>query len=230
MTNDDLERQLRSQRGPREDGYLPTNLPASLEHERPGGTQPSRLVRIGAFAGVAAAAALAVALLGGVFSGDTPGVGSGTSDEPSPSDVAHASACGPADVALTGEAWGGAAGSRGTNVTVALATGRYTCMLGEIVEARITDASGVTLVTTQPASQVSGLVLLASGGQSYTVGVAWSNWCGTPVAEPVTLALRFDGWAVPGEVTIPSGGTDPVPPCNGGPVSNLSVTGLQASY
>lgn len=228
MNNDDLERQLRSQRGPREDGYLPTNLPASLERERPGSAQRSPLVRIGAFVGVAAAAALAVAMIGGVFSGGTPGVGSGTSDDPSPSQVATAAACGPADVTLTGEAWGGAAGSRGTTVTVALANGRYDCALSPVVGARITDASGLALVSSS-APDGAFLPVPLTAGASYTVGVAWSNWCGA-VTEPVTLALRFGGWAVPGAVTIPSGGTDPVPPCNGGATSNLSVTGLQASY
>lgn len=226
MTNDDLERQLRSQHGPRDEGYLPTNLPASLEQGRPAGAQPSRLVRIGAFVGVAAAAALVVAMVGGFFSGGDPGVGS----SPSASGAAEPVACSRADVTLGGEPWGGAAGSRGTTVTITLAGGRDDCVLAPVTGAEITGGSpvGVSLASVNASGADNGPSVLLSADAAYTVGVAWSNWCGVTVPEPVTLALFFNGWPGPARVTVAPGGIDPVPPCSGGRETNLSVTDLQA--
>jgi hypothetical protein len=231
VNHEDLERQLRAERGPREAGYSPTNLPASLSGARSPGAGPSRLVRVGAFAGVAAAGALAVALLGGVFSGSHRGVGDTTSSAPSASQPAGLPDCRSADVTLTAEPWGGAAGSRGTNVTVTLTSDRPDCMLSPVVGGLIIDATEQRVVSidkvTSGAPQGGSVPLKA--GASYTVGVAWSDWCGPQIAEPIGLALHFEGWGVAAAVSVASGGTDPVPPCNGGSLSNLSVTALQAN-
>ena len=227
MTHEDLERQLRSQRGPREDGYTPGNLPSNLEQGRPDGAHPSRFVRVGAFAGMALAGALAVALLGGVLSGGDPSVGS----SPSASAADQPPDCSRADVMLAGEPWGGAAGSRGTTVTVTLAGGRDACLFAPVTGAEITGGGSVAVsVGSFNASESApGGSVLLSADAAYTVGVAWSNWCGITVSEPVTLALGFHGWPAPARVTVAPGGIDPVPPCSGGPETNLSVTDLQAS-
>jgi len=232
MNDNDLERDLRSQRGPREAGYNPTTLPMTLQDGPSVGARPSQLGRAGLFVGVGVAGALAVAVIAGVLSGpgSGPDVGSGNSTQPSPSDALSAPACGPSDVTLAGEPWGGAAGSRGTTVTVTLASGRYACTLAPVTGAQITDNGSVGFsVGSEIASEADlGPSVPLTADTAYTVGVAWSNWCGPSVSEPVTLALTFHGWAAPRQVAVASGGTDPVPPCSGaGQPSSLSVTDLQ---
>jgi hypothetical protein len=223
MNDNDVERDLRSQRGLREEGYTPRGLPMTVEDGPAHAPGLARLPRAAMFAGVAIAGALAVALVAGIFSGSGPEVGSGSE---SPSAAASSPAvgdCAPIDVALSAEPWGGAAGSRGTVVTVSLADGRYQCALGGRVAALISDANGAVLVSGQSAA--AGAVNLEPSG-SFTVGVAWSNWCGADPAAPVSLALKFEGWATAVSVNTP--GDAPVPPCNGaGAPSALSVTGLE---
>jgi hypothetical protein len=231
MNDNDLERDLRSQRSPREEGYTPAVLPMALDDAPAGGAKPSRVGRAGLFVGVGVAGALAVAVVAGILSGpgSGPDVGSG-STEPSTSAAPSAPACGPADVALSGEPWGGAAGSRGTTVTVTLVSDRYDCTLAPVSGAQITGGGSVGVtVGSEIASEADlGPSVPLSADTAYTVGVAWSNWCGTSVSEPITLALQFHGWPAPARVAVASGGIDPVPPCSGGGETNLSVTDLQA--
>ena len=234
MNDNDLERQLRSQRGPREGGYQPATLPMSLEDQPALSARPARLGRTALLVGVGAAGALAVAVVAGVFSGPSsgPDVGSGNSSEPSPSAAVSAPACGPADVTLTGEPWGGAAGSRGTTVTVTLASGRYDCTLAPVTGGEITRGGPVAVsVASEIASAADlGPSVPLTADTAYSVGVAWSNWCGSSVSgEPVTLALSFHGWPRPEPVAVASGGIDPVPPCSGSGETSLSVTDLQAA-
>jgi hypothetical protein len=221
MNDNELERDLRTQRGPREAGYIPAGLPMTLDDGPAHAAGISRLPRAALFAGVAVAGALAVALLAGIFSGSGPDVGSGSE---SPSAAASSRAvgdCTPVDVILRAESWGGAAGSRGTVVTVSLADGRYPCALGGRVAGVISDANGAVLVSGQSAAAAA---VNLDPYKSFSVGVAWSNWCGADPTAPV-LALKFEGWAT----AIPvNRGDAPVPPCNGaGAPSSLSVTGLE---
>jgi len=224
MNDNDLERDLRSQRGPREEGYAPSGLPMALDDRPVRPTGYSRLPRAAMFAGVAMAGALAVALVAGIFSGPGPDVGSGSE---SPSAAASSPAvgdCAPMDVILSAEPWGGATGSRGTVVTVSLADGRYPCALGGRVAGLISDANGAVLVSGQ--SGPGGAINLESHA-SFTLGVDWSNWCGNDPAAPVRLSVKFEGWAAAVPVNVPDG-TDPVPPCNGaGEPSSLSLTALE---
>ena len=203
MNDQDLERQLRSQKSPREEGYTPAPLPATLEAAR-ANRAPARILRAGMFAGAAAAGALAVAVVAVILSGPSHnGVGGGTSPSPSASVSASPGVCAPGDVTLTAEPWGGAAGSRGTVVTVALASGHDPCMLGRGLAAEMTDGNGSVLATTP--AQSGGWVALASGA-SFTIGIAWSNWCaaaGDALNEDVGLGpLRGgtgpDRWRRPG--------------------------------
>jgi hypothetical protein len=223
MNDQDLERELRSQRSPREDGYAPSRLPMTVDDGRISGPRRSIVPRTALFAGAALAGALAVAVVAGILSGPHSDVGSG-----SPSAQASASAggaCGPADVALSAEAWGGAAGSRGTVVTVALAAGAAPCTLPLPARAEMVDANGTHLVkSTTPTT--TGSVALGSGS-SFQIGVAWSNWCAAQPAAPLTLFLGFAD-QVPGPVgdtgSVPASA---VPPCNGSGASTLSLTDLQ---
>src|SRR5215211_1676734 len=128
MNDNDLERQLRSQRGPREGGYVPTQLPMRLDSNSPSSRGHSWLLRAAVSVPVAVAGALAVAVMSGVLSGPGPaGVGNGSplvSPSPSASSTPAASTevrvCAVSDSRVGAEPWGAAAGSRGTVVTVSL--------------------------------------------------------------------------------------------------------------
>lgn len=229
MNDNDLERDLRTQRGPREEGYLPARLPMALDDVAAAGRRPSRLPRAAMLVAAGAAGALAVAIAAGVFSGPGPGVGSTSSASPSAEASTPPSgngSCTQQDVSMTGEPWGGAAGSRGTVVTLALASGHEACQLGKGLAAEMADANGSVLVTTG-APQAGGAVALAPGA-SFTIGIAWSNWCETAPAAPVTLALKMSGWESFATVAIADGGADPVPPCMGSAEPTaLSWSGLE---
>jgi hypothetical protein len=216
MNDHDLEEQLRSQRGPREDGYTPMPLPASPEASRRAG--PSGLVRAGMFVGAAAAGVVVIAAAAGFFSRSAPGVGSST---PSPSAVPT---CKGHEVRLAAEPWGGAAGSRGTVVTVTLDSTASPCALPGPIAAEIYDYRDAVLVTGMPSSAPPSVEL--EPGVAYTIGIAWSNYCG-PDPTPVALLLKVPGDDIPVLVGAPAG-AEAVPPCNGqGSPSTLSVTALE---
>lgn len=237
MNDQDLERDLRTQRGPREEGYAPRPLPMTLEGAPVAGRGPSRLPRAAMLAGAGLAGALAVAAAAGVFSGWRPGVGGTDSTSPSaaattsPTAAASTPAsgtsdCGPQDVTLTAEPWGGAAGSRGTVVTITLAGGHEACTLGKGLAAQMVDANGSVLVTT-PAAEPGDPVSLGPGA-SFTIGITWSNWCEAAPAAPVNLQLQMSGWDSFVAVPVPTPGADPVPPCVGSTQPTaLSWSGLE---
>jgi hypothetical protein len=237
MNDQDPERDLRTQRGPREEGYAPVRLPMALDEAPVASRVPSRLPRAAMLVGAGLAGALAVAIGAGVFSDSGPGVGATDSASPSaeattsPSAVAStpasgSGACGPQDVTLTAEPWGGAAGSRGTVVTVALAGGREACTLGKGLAAQMVDVNGSVLVTTA-AAEPGGPVSLEPGA-SFTVGITWSNWCAAAPAAPVTLQLKMSGWESFVAVPVPTEAADPVPPCMGSTQPTvLSWSGLE---
>ena len=237
MNDHDLERDLRTQGGPREEGYTPTRLPMTLEEAPVAGRVPSRLPRAGMLVGAGLAGALAVAIAAGVFSGSGPGVGATDSESPSAAATTTPSAatstpaagsgeCTPEDVSLVAEPWGGAAGSRGTLVTLTLAAGHEACTLGKGLAAEIADANGSVLVTTA-AAEPGGSVSLGPGA-SFTIGITWSNWCAAAPAAPVTLQLQMSGWESFVAVPVPTGGADPVPPCMGSTEPTvLSWSGLE---
>jgi len=230
MNDQDLERDLRTQRGPREEGYVPGRLPMTLDGGAVVGRRPARLPRVAMLVAAGLAGALAVAVAAGVFSGPEPGVGANGSASPSAEASTRPSggeACGPEDVSLTAEPWGGAAGSRGTVVTVALASGGQACQLRKGLVAEITDANGGVLVTSGPSAAGEPVALAA--GDTYTIGISWSNWCEAAPASPLSLALKMSGWESFAMVPVASGGLDPVPPCMGSAEPTaLSWSGLEA--
>ncbi len=229
MNDNDLERDLRSQRGPREGGYTPTVLPVTLDKAPAPGSTPSRVGRAGLFVGVGLAGAAAVAVIAGILSGpgSGPEVGSGNSTEPSAVATSQPETpCGIRDVALTTEAWGGAAGSRGTVLTISLTPNRYPCLLPRSVQARVVDGRGHVVVEGST-PEFTGTVPLQQG-MSYEVGISWSNWCGTEPEAPLSLRVAV-GAETPTFVGV---GRDleagAVPPCLGNDASTLSLTDVQA--
>ena len=96
-----------------------------------------------------------------------------------------------------------------------------------MVSAQIVDSSGVQLVAgVTPAT--SGSVSLESGA-AFTIGLAWSNWCGAEPAAPFNLSVSFGSGppllvGQPGSIPASA-----VPPCNGNGSSVLALTDLQAA-
>ena len=236
MGHDDLERRLRSERGPREAGYAPADLPASIEaRSRP--RWAATIVRGGLLAAAAGAAVLAVIVVSGGLGGRggfgdggvSPTPGDATSQAPTPTmtPAQELGSCQPGQVVMTAEPWGGAAGSRGTTVTLSLAPGAAACHPSVSAVGRVLDGQGVPVIESV-AGPVDLPLLTLEAGTTYQVGVAWSNWCDPAPAGPLSLQLRLSDWSSWATVAVAAGGADPVPPCNGDGGSNLSVTGLQA--
>jgi hypothetical protein len=227
MNDKDLERMLRTQRGPREEGYVAGELPSSLD-ARTSGRRPSPLMRAAVILPAAAAGVLVVAAAGAMISGLGPfGSGNPTPTPQSGSASPGAPvACGVEDLSVDAEPWTGAAGSRGTVVSISLAEGRTPCSVASDVYGRISDAAGSVLVSSKPLLFTANSFLV--GRTTYTVGVAWSNWCAAPPLGPIQLQLRpasISSWVV---VFAADDGADPVPPCLGEEQpSNLSLTELQ---
>lgn len=230
MNDNDLERQLRTQAGPREQGYVPTRLPTSLEDAASARRQPL-LTRAAVLLPAAAAGILVVAVASAVLTrGNGNGIGGG-GETPQPTATASIAtepvACTADDLALASEPWGGAAGSRGTVVTVSLKEGRAACLLSTGASGRIVDANREILIGSIRLLMRFPDVLIRPG-ERYTIGVTWSNWCGEPPARPLSLEIQFDNipeWMVASE---PVSEPDPVPPCMGeSSPGNLSLTQLQ---
>ena len=226
MNDNDLERRLRTESGPREGGYVPSQLPSTIDP--PPSRGASRTLRAAVLVGAVAAGALAVAAVSALIDGGSPdgGVGSGTTATPSASASPFEPAdCQPLDLQLAAEPWTGAAGSRGTVVAITLADGRYPCILQQHVGAEIADAEG-TVLTSAVIPMIYAPVQLDPAAE-FTVGVSWSNWCDAEVAEPVSLAIVSGGVYFP--VEVPDG-ADPVPPCLGENMpTTLNVTELQTT-
>jgi hypothetical protein len=241
MTHERLDHRLRTDPMPDEPRYLARPLPATVAEaravlERRRSASPPAWL---ALAAVATVAVIVVALVvipaslptrnpSGEGSDPTPVVdtASPTSAPTPPADTT----CASGNLVFRPEAWGGAAGSRGTSLTILLVDGAAPCDLSTTVSARILDGSGTVLVS--GVSEPGGVVRLEPGAQ-YAVGIAWSNWCDPEPQPALRWDVRFgDGeWIdVIEEASIERPGIDPsvpVPPCMGEGGTNLSVTGLQ---
>lgn len=234
MSHDDLERRLRTESGRHDSGYRAVPLPASLDAAK-GGQRPRRLALLLAtvIAG-AATAIIAIALLAApgrspvgeeAVTPPVPNASATVAPTPTPSDPVG---CLGTDLATSTERWGGAAGSRGTTLRIALADGALPCALPAQLELRMAGADGALLVSGASSGPAGGTLLLDSG-TTYALGVAWSNWCGER-PDGAHLELRtgaLDDWTA---IETPPGGADPVPPCLGsGQPSSLNIAGLEPS-
>ena len=228
MNNDDLERQLRTQAGRREDGYRPSPLPATLnvQSRRNGLSRAGRVALVGAT--VVAGAALAIALTR-MPQPAPSGIGSGGSAESSASaqptsTPPQLAVCSAEDFAWSTDPWTGAAGSRGTNVLLRGVASLGGCLIDGAVSVEIRDGGGDALISKTAVSRQR-----VAAGNVFEIGIAWSNWCDADPAKPLSVALQLpsDGTEVP---LIPSSGEVLVPPCNGaGQPTNLSVSDIQPS-
>ena len=210
MNDNDLERQLRTQAGPREEGYVPARLPMSPD-EAPL-RRPSAVMRAAVLVPAVAAGVLTVAIGAALLSRPSPSsVGAG-SETPSPIASEVKGACVPGGLGATAEDWGGAAGSRGTIVRIGTLQRGGDCLIDEPFTVTLRTASGVTLVEGTSPSGSNGMKIGQMGGDAQ-VGVSWSNWCGDPIDGDIVIVFRFRR---AGELAVaPGGAAIATPPCNG---------------
>lgn len=142
-----------------------------------------------------------------------------SSAEASPS----ATACGAADIRATGGPWGGAAGSRGSDIRVEN-RGSGPCLLPAGPTIALVDAGG-TVVLSTPTRAGEGPSVAPGGSVGFSL--VFGNWCNESTALPLTFQLALAGGAVDiGGLAASS--ADDLPPCNGpGLPPSLSATDWQ---
>jgi hypothetical protein len=150
---------------------------------------------------------------------------SASPSSPSPSPTATASqAAGPCagtDLRVTGGPWGGAAGSRGSDVLVEN-LGATPCVLPAGPLVALIDATGSVLQQSGPTPVGEGPAIGPGGSRTFSLVIG--NWCDDSVALPVRLQLALAGGSVDiGGLVLAT--VDELPPCNGpGQPATLSTT------
>jgi hypothetical protein len=247
--HDRLERSLREP-GPRERGYRPRALPASLaeaRRERHAARPVLRAALVGAVAAGAAAVTLAITMglpqehVGVPGASSSAGssavassavasssVGSGSAS-PSAQPTSDPSApCATANLAVSADPWGGAMGSRGTTVLFRTVDSAEPCTLNGSPKTEIVDAAGNVLVSA--AASNAGSPVQLGAGRVAELNIRWSNWCGADPPPPLKLVLHLEGASAEFPVTALGGGQMSAPPCNGpGQPSILQVLPFEAS-
>jgi hypothetical protein len=178
-------------------------IPRSIEHPARGGPQRAALL-----------AMLVTALLAacGANASPSPTASPGHTDS-APTTVTSpgAPACASADIKATGGPWGGAAGSRGTDVSVQN-VGASSCLLPARPSVSLVDPAGTALLASEPAPQGGGQTI--GPGETLGFSLVFSNWCDQSVSLPLSLRLALADGAV--EIDSLSVATaDELPPCNG---------------
>lgn len=164
-----------------------------------------------------ALAMLAAALLGACGNPPSPSPSASASATPSPAPssaaptTSAAVACSAGDIRATGGPWGGAAGSRGSDIVVEN-VGAGLCQLPAGATIALVDQAGTVLLTNTPAQAGTGpeIAPAATVGFSLVMG----NWCDQPVGLPLhfRLALAGDTIDIEGLAVTTA---DELPPCNG---------------
>lgn len=149
---------------------------------------------------------LAGALIAGCGTTPSPSP-SAPPPSPSPSQIS----CASSDLVATAGPWGGAAGSRGTDVTVKN-QGSSPCPLTVSPLVVLDDASGRQLLESGPVPTGSGPTLGPAGTASFSL--VFSNWCETSVSLPLHFTLEPPSGTVQiGSLSLTT--LDDLPPCNG---------------
>lgn len=172
---------------------------------------------------------LAAILLGACGNSAIPSPSGAPSLPPSPSPTPSGTpgspsapaACVASDLAVTGGPWGGAAGSRGSDIVVEN-RGTVACLLPASPTVALVDQGGTPLLTSAPASAGAGPELVAGGSAGFSL--VMGNWCDQAVSLPLRfrLALATDGIDIDQLVVAT---IDDLPPCNGpGQPATLSTT------
>ena len=130
------------------------------------------------------------------------------SESASPGASAEVGPCGPNDITVTATDAGGAAGSRGADVTVT-AVGQASCRLTAHPMVAFLDAGGQVVLQT-PIQVGDGPLVSAASPASFTFEM--SNWC-APTSTPWTVVFATSVGTVP-VAGIRYQQAD-LPPCNG---------------
>jgi hypothetical protein len=134
--------------------------------------------------------------------------------------------CAAADIRATGGPWGGAAGSRGSDVIVEN-LGAAACMLPAAATVALVDQAGTVVITNAPAQAGTGPEVAPAGRVGFSLVLG--NWCDQAVNLPlrVQLALAADTVDV-SELSVTT--IDDLPPCNGpGEPATLTTTEWQSA-
>lgn len=176
-------------------------------------------------------AASAAIVLGACGNPPTPSPSPSASATPSavPSSAAPTTsaptACMSDDVRVTGGPWGGAAGSRGSDIVIEN-VGTAACLLPAGATIAVLDPAATVLLTNAPAQAGTGPELAPGGTTGFSL--LFGNWCDQAVNLPLhfQLALASDTADIEGLAVTT---TDDLPPCNGpGQPATLSTTDWQA--
>lgn len=225
---DELERAL-GKPGPRERGYRPRAMPATLVEALRERRGTGILLRAAVLVAVAAVAAVATLMAVARLPAENRAGGPVGTASARASLAADSSApCLATDLAFAPDGWGGAAGSRGTSVLFRTVVSAGACTLSGAPAASIVDYDGRVLVR---APAVSGRPVLLGPGKVAELSITWSNWCGASPAQPLTLVLDPGGTPIRIVVQPLDGGqTMSPPPCLGpGEPSTLEVHPVEAS-
>ena len=150
---------------------------------------------------------------------------SASSSPASPEPTATASPspgpCVGTDLRVTGGPWGGAAGSRGSDILVENA-GAAPCLLPAGPLVALIDSAGSVLLQSRPTPVGEGPSIGPGGSRSFSLVIG--NWCDDSVALPVHLQLALAGGSVD-IAGLALAAIDELPPCNGpGQPASLSTT------
>jgi hypothetical protein len=145
---------------------------------------------------------------------------------PSASSSATGAACADADITATGGPWGGAAGSRGSDIMVTNA-GAVACVLPAGPTVAMVDQGGTVVLANTPPQSGAGPSLAA--GSSIGFSLVIGNWCDQQVSLPLHFSLALAAGAVDiGGLFATT--LDDLPPCNGpGQPATISTTAWQPS-
>lgn len=151
----------------------------------------------------------------------SPSNSAGPSASSTPSPAGSPAACASADIQATGGPWGGAAGSRGSDIVVDN-RGVAACLLPAGPTIALVDQGGTVLVANTPARVGTGPEIAPNGRIGFSL--VFGNWCDPPVSLPLHFRLALASEAVDIEGLSVST-SDELPPCNGpGQPASLSTT------
>ena len=140
-----------------------------------------------------------------------------------PSGSAAEAPCSTPGLTVTGGPWGGAAGSRGSDIVVRN-RGTAACVLPAAPAVAIVDEAGNVQLSTPPEAGAGPSV---QPGGSVGFSIVVGNWCDQEVSLPLHVSMALASGSVDiGGLSLET--VDDLPPCNGpGQPASLEATAWQ---
>ncbi len=160
----------------------------------------------------------------------TPAPTASATPSPAPPSAAPSSSalsdCTAADIQATGGPWGGAAGSRGSDIIVEN-VGPAACLLPAAATVGLVDPAGTVVLTSAPGQVGTGPEVASAGRVGFSLVIG--NWCDQAVNLPLRVQLALATGAVDiADLAVTT--TDELPPCNGpGQPATLTTTEWQSA-